>query len=466
MAAKKPSAEDCAADSSRWEKTFQRIKTPIDEFVHDDTASGLLLMGCTVLALFLANTKLAPYYDHIRHTEVSIHFGSFVIHHSIHHWINDGLMALFFFLVGLEIKREILVGELAVLRQAFLPIGAAIGGMVLPALIFAAFNRGGDGIHGWAIPMATDIAFALGALVLLGNRAPKALFGFLLALAIVDDLGAVVVIALFYTQTIVWKALFLAAIFFGMLIICNLVGLRGPLPYAILGGCLWVALLKSGVHATLAGVLTALTVPANSRCAPLKFSELMFDLLWRFEKIHDPEHSVMSNSEVQGVLRGLENGVQNMASPLQRLEHGLHTSSAFFILPLFALVNAGIPVEFSNLANDIQNPVTLGVIGGLVGGKCLGIFLSVWLLVKLGASSLPSGVKLPHIAGVSLLAGIGFTMSIFIGELAFMGHPELLLNAKVGVLLSSVIAGSAGFVWLYILGNKKSNKRVHGAVLQ
>ncbi|MEN8256233.1 MAG: Na+/H+ antiporter NhaA [Thermodesulfobacteriota bacterium] len=456
MAAKKPSAEDCAVDSSRWEKTFQRIKMPIDEFIHDDTTSGLLLMGCTVLALFLANTELAPYYDHIRHTEISLHFGAFVLHHSIHHWINDGLMALFFFLVGLEIKREILVGELAVLRQALLPIAAAVGGMVVPALIYATINKGGMGINGWAIPMATDIAFALGALVLLRERVPKALFGFLLALAIVDDLGAVIVIALFYTQTIVWQALLLAALFFVLLIVSNLVGLRGPLPYAVLGSCLWLALLKSGVHATLAGVLTALAVPANSRCAPLKFSELMFDLLWRFEKIHDPEHSVMSNSEVHGVLQGLENGVHNMASPLQRLEHGLHTWSAFIILPLFALVNAGIPIEFSNLANDIKDPVTLGVVMGLVAGKCLGIFLSVWLLVKFGASPLPNGVALSHIVGVSLLAGIGFTMSIFIGELAFMGQPELLLNAKVGVLLSSVIAGASGFVWLYLVGNKGS----------
>ena len=454
MAHKKPSPEDCAIDSSRWEKTFQRIKTPLDEFVHDDTASGLLLMGCTILALVLANTRLSPFYDHIRHTEVSLHFGAFVIHHSIHHWINDGLMALFFFLVGLEIKREILVGELAVPRQAMLPIVAAVGGMVVPAMIYALVNKGGAGLNGWAIPMATDIAFALGALVLLGDRVPKALFGFLLALAIVDDLGAVIVIALFYTKTIVWKALFFAGVFFVLLVLCNLVGLRGPLPYTVLGSFLWLALLKSGVHATLAGVLTALTVPANSRCAPLKFSELMFSLLWRFEKIHDPEHSVMSNSEVQGVLQGLENGVHNMASPLQRLEHALHPWSAFFILPLFALVNAGIPINFSTMATDIQDPVTLGVVMGLVGGKCLGIFLSVWLLIKTGASRLPVGVSLSHIVGVSLLAGIGFTMSIFIGELAFMGQPELLLNAKVGVLLSSVIAGVGGFVWLFIIGRQ------------
>jgi NhaA family Na+:H+ antiporter len=454
MAVKKTSAEDCALDSSRWEKTFQRIKMPIEAFIHDDVASGLLLMGCTVVALVVANTKLAPYYDHIRHTGVSLHFGSFVLKHTIHHWINDGLMALFFFLVGLEIKREILVGELAVLRQALLPIGAALGGMVMPALIYAMINREGAGMSGWAIPMATDIAFAMGALVLLGNRAPKALFGFLLALAIVDDLGAVIVIALFYTQTIVWQALLAGAVFFGMLVVCNLVGLRGPLPYMVLGCCLWLALLKSGVHATLAGVLTALTVPANSRCAPLKFSELMFNLLWRFEKIHDPEHSVMRNSEVQGVLQSLENGVHNMASPLQRLEQGLHPWSAFFILPLFALVNAGIPIELANLADNMKHPVTLGVVMGLVAGKCLGIFLSVWLLIKAGASRLPSGVGLLQMFGVSLLAGIGFTMSIFIGELAFPGQPDLLLAAKVGVFLSSVIAGVSGFVWLYLVADK------------
>lgn len=454
MAAEKPSVEDCALDSSRWEKTFQRIKMPIDHFIHDDIASGLLLMGCTVLALFLANSGLAPYYDHIRHVELSIQLGSFVLRHTIHHWINDGLMALFFFLVGLEIKREILVGELAVLRQALLPVGAAIGGMVVPILIYATINRGGAGINGWAIPMSTDIAFALGVLVLLGGRVPKALFGFLLALAIVDDLGAVIVIALFYTQTIVWQALLLAVFLFGLLVVCNLVGLRGPLPYVVLGSCLWLAMLKSGVHATLAGVLTALAVPANSRCAPLKFSKLMFNQLWRFEKIHDPDHSVMNNSEMHGILQSLENGVHNMISPLQRLEQGLHPWSAFLILPLFALVNAGIPIELSSLGSSIQHPVTLGIMMGLVGGKCLGIFVSVWILVKTGAARIPNGVNLRHIFGVSLLAGIGFTMSIIIGDLAFRGSQELLLKAKAGILLSSVIAGAGGYVWLYLVGNK------------
>lgn len=455
MAERKPSAEDCASDSSRWEKTFQRVKMPIEYFAHREMSSGLLLMGCTVVALILANTKLAPYYDHIRSAEVSLQFGSFVLRHTLHHWINDGLMALFFFLVGLEIKREILVGELAVLRQALLPIAAAIGGMIMPALIYAAINWGGVGINGWAIPMATDIAFALGALILLGKRTPKALFGFLLAVAIVDDLGAVLVIAFFYTQTIVWQALLFAVFFFALLVLCNLVGLRGPLPYVLLGGCLWLALLKSGVHATLAGVLTAFTVPANSRCAPLKFSELMFNLLRRFEKIQDPQYSVMKNSEVHGVLRSLENGVHNMASPLQRLEQGLHPWSTFLVLPLFALVNAGIPIEFSSLASNMKHPVTLGVIMGLVGGKCLGIFLSVSLLVKVGVARLPGGISLSHIAGVALLAGIGFTMSIFIGELAFVGQPRLLLEAKVGILLSSAIAGAGGYVWLYLVGNKE-----------
>jgi Na+:H+ antiporter, NhaA family len=202
----------------------------------------------------------------------------------------------------------------------------------------------------------------------------------------------------------------------------------------------------------LAGVLTALTVPANSRCAPLKFSELMFNLLWRFEKIHDPKHSVMRNSEVHGVLQSLENGVHNMASPLQRLEQGLHPWSAFLILPLFASVNAGIPIEFASLVGIIKDPVTMGVVLGLVFGKCLGIFLSVWLLIKVGASRLPRGVTLHHIAGVSLLAGIGFTMSIFIGELAFVGKPELLLEAKFGMLLSSVVASISGSVWLCLVG--------------
>ncbi|MEK6201366.1 MAG: Na+/H+ antiporter NhaA [Desulfobulbaceae bacterium] len=422
--------------------------------MHYDAASGLLLMGCAILALILADTSLAASYDHIRHTVITLQLGSFTLSHTLHHWINDGLMALFFFLVGLEIKREILVGELACLRhQALLPIGAALGGMIVPALVYAAINKDGIGAGGWAIPMATDIAFAVGALVLLGKRVPKALFGFLLALAIVDDLGAILVIAFFYTKTIDQNMLLWAAFIFFLLIGCNRVGVRKPLPYFLLGGFLWLALLYSGINSTLAGVLTALTVPASPRCHPAKSIEIMSSLLTRFDKVHEAGRTIVGNTKAQGVLQNLEDAIHNMASPLQRLELHLHPWSAFLIIPLFALANTGIPIEFSSLSITMRHPVTLGVMGGLVAGKAIGVFAAVWLLQQTRLSRLPPGINLHHIAGVSLLAGIGFTMSIFIGELSFAGQDDLLLQAKTGVLVGSLLAGISGFLWLFLAGS-------------
>ena len=279
---------DCDQNLSQMEQAFQRFKTPLDEFIHYDAASGILLIGCAVLALILANTSLAAPYDQIRQTVITLQLGTFTLSHTLHHWVNDGLMALFFFLVGLEIKREILVGELASLRQALLPIGAALGGMIVPALIYATINTKGSGASGWAIPMATDIAFAVGILVLLGNRVPKALLGFLLALAIVDDLGAILVIALFYTKTINGNMLLVAAFLLFLLIGCNSAGIRKPLPYFLLGGLLWLTLLHSGIHATLAGVLTALTVPAHPRCRPSTSIEGLSSLLKRLNKVREP----------------------------------------------------------------------------------------------------------------------------------------------------------------------------------
>jgi Na+:H+ antiporter, NhaA family len=438
----------CDQELSRLEQTFRRLKSPLDEFIHYDASSGLLLMGCAILALFLANTSLSTQYDHIRHTTISLTIGPFSLSHTLHHWINDGLMALFFFLVGLEIKREILVGELACLRQALLPVGAAIGGMIVPALIYAAINKGTVGVSGWAIPMATDIAFALGVLILLGKRIPKALFGFLLALAIVDDLGAILVIALFYTKAIDWNMLLAATFLFCLLIGCNGVGIRRPLPYFLLGGLLWLALLHSGIHATLAGVLTALTVPASPRCRPSQSITILSRLLKQFDKVRKPGKTIVGNDQAQEVLQALEKGITNMASPLQRLEHLIHPWSAFLIVPLFALANTGVPIELAGLVATLRHPVALGVILGLVIGKAIGVFVSVWLLKLTGISRLPPGITFHHIAGVSLLAGIGFTMSIFIGELSFAGREELLLQAKTGILIASLLAGISGFLWL------------------
>jgi Na+:H+ antiporter, NhaA family len=438
---------------SSLEKSFRQAMTPFEEFVHDEASSGLVLMACTVVAMVIANSGLFSAYNAVLHTDITIGGGAFAITYSLHHWINDGLMALFFFTVGLEIKREILVGELADRRQAILPIAGAIGGMLVPALFYAAINGGTDAIDGWGVPMATDIAFALGVLALLGKRIPRPLIGFLLALAIVDDLGAVLVIAAFYTDQINIPALLFAGAAFVMLILSNKSGIRRPLPYVIFGVLLWLGMLKSGVHATLAGVITALTVPANSHCDILPFVRHMRHLTNKFERIHEKDKHIMQNSEQQKVLQSMEDFVHCMESPLQRMEHNLHIWVSFLIIPIFALANAGIPIDLATLGQTLIHPVTFGIIAGLIGGKLIGICFFSWLVIKMGWSSLPQGVTMPQIASVSLLAGIGFTMSIFIAGLAF-NDPQYLLNAKIGILAASLFAGIAGYIALRLCTTK------------
>ena len=441
------------------EKTFDKILTPFEEFIHQQTTSGLLLMAMAVIALILANGALATSYAHFMHTPVSIGAGSWLLEMSLHHFINDGLMALFFFVVGLELKREILVGELANLRNAVLPIGAAIGGMVVPALIYFAINPEGDAARGWGIPMATDIAFAIGALALLASRVPKALITFLVALAIVDDLGAVLVIAIFYTETIALGPLAIAAGLFGLLLMLNLLGIRKTAPYLIVAALLWYALLQSGVHATLAGILGALTVPAVPKYNPERFSAHVKELMQRFDASHQPGKSIMTNDELRAVVQTLENGVHSVEAPLQRLEHAWHMPVAYLVIPIFALANAGIPLSFSSLGETLSHPVLLGVSLGLILGKFIGIAGVSWLLLKMGVAVLPKDTRFTQIAGVSLLAGIGFTMSIFVAELGFAGQNEYLLMAKTGILGASLIAGIVGFVWLYLVSKPEEVKR-------
>ena len=434
-----------------WEKSFDKILTPFEEFIHQQTTSGLLLMGMAVIALILANSPLASGYTHFMHTMISLGAGSWKLEMSLHHLINDGLMTLFFFVVGLELKREILVGELANLRNAVLPIGAAIGGMLVPALIYFAINPEGEAARGWGIPMATDIAFAIGALALLASRVPKALITFLVALAIVDDLGAVLVIAVFYTETIALIPLMVALALFALLLIFNMSGIRKSAPYMIVGVILWYCLLQSGVHATLAGILAALTIPAIPKYKPELFSEQVKELMKKFDASHQPGKSIMTNDELRAVVQTLENGVHSVEAPLQRLEHRWHMPVAFLVIPIFALANAGIPLSLDSLGETLTHPVLVGVSLGLVLGKFIGITGVSWLLLKMGVAVLPKDTRFTQIAGVSLLAGIGFTMSIFVAELGFAGQAEYLLMAKTGILLASVLTGVAGFIWLYLV---------------
>jgi NhaA family Na+:H+ antiporter len=321
--------------------------------------------------------------------------------------------------------------------------------MIVPALFYAGMNLGDNGhVSGWGIPMATDIAFAVGVMVLLGSRVPKTLLTFLVALAIVDDLGGVIVIALFYTDQIVMNALGIAALFIGILIFFNRAGIRHPVPYFLIGLLLWLAMLKSGVHATLAGVITALMIPASPKYEPTMFSSLVRNLMNKFDQSYRPGESIMRNEEQRAILQTLENGVQLVETPLQRLEHSMHIWVAFLIIPIFALANAGIPIEFAKLGESLTHPVALGVIVGLLLGKFIGIAGFSWVAIKLGIGALPEGTNFKQIVGVAILGGIGFTMSIFIAELAFTGQEENLLMAKTGILFASVVAGVVGYLWL------------------
>jgi NhaA family Na+:H+ antiporter len=326
--------------------------------------------------------------------------------------------------------------------------------MVVPALLYYSVTKGTDAVGGWGIPMATDIAFAVGIMVLLGTRVSKALITFLVALAIVDDLGAVAVIALFYTENLDVNALLLAVVFLGVLIFFNLFGIRRPLPYFIIGMFLWLAMLKSGVHATIAGILTAWTIPARPKFEPGLFSVKVKNLLKRFDQCHRPGENIMTNQEQRALLQTLENVTVKVQTPLQRLEHVFHLPVALLVLPIFALANAGIPVEFAKLGKVLESPIALGVALGLVLGKVVGIAGFSWIAIKLGLGQLPSGTDFRQIIGVGFLGGIGFTMSIFIADLAFINNSEYLLLAKTGILFASLIAGIIGLSWLYLLSAK------------
>ena len=419
------------------------------EFVHDEAFGGILLLICALMALGWANSSWKGSYADLWSAEVTLGTVHFNLTETLKHWVNDGLMAIFFFVVGLEIKREVLVGELASPRRAALPAIAALGGVVVPAGIYLLLNRGQTGSEGWGIPMATDIAFALGVLALLGDRVPIGLKVFLTALAIVDDIAAVLVIALFYTSGVDWSALAAAAGVLVLLVIANRLGVRQTWVYGGLGLLLWVAVFESGIHATVAGVLLAMTIPASTRLDPDRFLTRGRALLDHFDRAGEHGASVLTNGERQEALAELEAAVEGAGAPLQRLEHSLHPLVAFAIVPVFALANAGVAIE-GGVADAVGNRVTLGVVLGLVLGKQLGITVAAWAAVRLGLTDLPEGVSQREIYAVSWLAGIGFTMSLFVADLAFAGAggAPLLTSAKVGILIASVLAGCMGWVLL------------------
>jgi NhaA family Na+:H+ antiporter len=407
----------------------------------------MVLIFMTILALILANSPLTEGYAHFFHTKVDFNVGSWELSHTIHHWINDGLMAIFFFIIGLEIKREVLVGELSNIKVAILPILAAIGGMLFPALIYFSITSGTEGVGGWGIPMATDIAFAISALVLLGKRVPTALVTFLVALAIVDDLGAVLVIALFYTEQIHTLPLALAGGAFLVLVAFNRFGIHMILPYFIVGLLMWFFMLESGVHATIAGVIAALAIPSKPKKVPASFRQDAKVLLDEYDSYPINEENGI-NERQKAILLKLEDNIRDIGTPSARLEHDLHLPVALIVIPLFALANAGIAIDFSSIGTTIMTPISLGIIMGLILGKVLGIFGVAWLAIKLKIATLPQGSTMNQIFGVAFLGGIGFTMSIFVADLAFISSPELVFQAKVGILAASLFAGLFGYFWL------------------
>jgi len=440
-----------------WEKAFKKVATPFEHFLHAQTTTGLVLIFMTILALILANSPLSEVYAHFFHMKIDFNVGSWTLSHTLHHWINDGLMAIFFFVIGLEIKREILAGELSNIKVAMLPILAAIGGMLFPAIIYLSINNGTLGAGGWGIPMATDIAFAISALVLLGKRIPAALVTFLVALAIVDDLGAVLVIALFYTDTINMLPLFLAGGMFLIMVAFNRFGIHMVLPYFIVGLFMWFFMLESGVHATIAGVIAALTIPSKPKQTPVTFADDTKYLLDEYSKYPVATDHIMHEKQ-KALLINIKDKIDAVGTPSSKLEHNLHLPVALIVIPLFALANAGIAIDFNSIGTTIMEPVSLGIIAGLIFGKVIGIFGVSWIAIKLKLAKLPQNSSMSQIFGVSFLGGIGFTMSIFVADLAFINTPELIFQAKVGILAASLFAGLFGYFWLRMVSKNKKDE--------
>lgn len=433
----------------------------IQRFIRSAVVGSIILLICAIIAILWANSAWADSYDELWETELSITIDGEALSHTdmtLHEWVNEGLMMFFFLLVGLEVKEQILVGELSSMKKAMLPVVAALGGMVVPALIFLLFNLSGDGSSGWGIPMATDIAFALGILALLGPRVPFSLKIFLAALAIADDIGAIIIITLFYTSDIVWGGLLIALGFWLVILLLSRMGIYDTLVYFTLAIGVWVGFMISGVHATIAGVLVALAIPAHSLIDSTKVREEIGEL-WnrlnvKFER--GDLRSGLRDKEEAEMAAELEHLVHDVEPPLTQVEHALTPWITFFVLPLFALSNAGVALSGENV--DLFGPISLGVILGLFLGKQIGITGFTWIMVRFKWCQLPEGISMLHIHAVSILAGIGFTVALFITELAYVTEgdhavaahtlPPEAEAAKVGILAASLLSGVVGYVLL------------------
>jgi Na+:H+ antiporter, NhaA family len=427
--------------------------TIFQRFFRTETAGGSVLLLFGIAALVLANSPLAEAYQRLWQIRLTFGTTEHSLSLTLHQWINDGLMPVFFLLVGLEIKRELIVGELASVRKAALPIAGAIGGMIVPATVYWMCNMSGQNARGWGIPMATDIAFALGALALIAPHAPAGARLFLAALAIVDDMGAVLVIAIFYSHALAWNALIVAALIVSLLIGLNAMGVRRLWPYLLGGIALWYFVHESGVHATVAGVALAFTIPTHTRINAVEFSRKARGFLARFDRTESGDSLVLTSKGQQEAVFAIEHASKAVTAPILRLEHALHNFSAFVVMPLFAFANAGV-----RIGGPFRHAeVAIGVLLGLVIGKPLGITAVALGAVKSGIAQLPRGLGWASLLGYACLAGIGFTMSLFIAMLAF-DESGPVNAAKSGILAGSLLAGIAGAIVLRIASRFRDNE--------
>jgi NhaA family Na+:H+ antiporter len=425
---------------------IDRFLQPLNHFIAHESTAGLLLFVSALIAVVWANSPFSATYVHLWEHAFAVRLAGYTVANSLHHWINDGLMAMFFFVVGLELKREFMAGELSSPRTALLPLAAAVGGMLVPTLIFVALNPGKPHVTGWGIPMATDIAFVLGILSLLGKRVTVSLKIFLTALAIVDDLGAVLVIAVFYTSNISVVNLGAGGAFLALLLLANYLGIRNSVFYGIVGiGGLWLAFLLSGVHATIAGVLAAFTIPARPKIDERGFTQRLQHYLHDFERIEPNDVTLLEPAQMH-VLEQIKRLISAADTPLQRLEHALYPLVSFVVMPVFALANAGI--SFTTISADaLLHPVSVGIFVGLLLGKCSGVVGACWVVTRLGWASFSGDMQWKHLYDLGVLAGMGFTMSLFITTLAYKSE-DLIINAKMGILVASLLAGVGGYLLL------------------
>lgn len=424
---------------------IDHLLKPVSKFIHQEFTGGIVLFISVVIAIIWANSPWSDSYHHLWQLLLSVGFAGMEFSQPLHIWINDGLMALFFFVIGLELKREFMAGELSSISKAALPMMAALGGMVFPAAVYILVNHALPSSHGWGIPMATDIAFALALLSLAGKHIPVSVKVFLSALAVADDLGAVLVIAIFYTSKIIFLPLIIAGALLFLLWLGNVLGVRSTVFYLIVGLAVWGAFLVSGVHATIAGVLVAFTIPARTKIDESQYVKSVEKYIDQFRKAI-PKNGSLTTAEQHHTIETIKKVSLDAETPLQKIEHSLHPWVAFVIMPLFALANSGMIIR-GDFFSSLVNPVSIGVAAGLIIGKFAGVLFFTWLMVKLKLARLPEESTWRHIQGVALLAGVGFTMSLFITELAF-NAPELINQSKYGILLASVISGTLGIIWL------------------